>query len=247
METAPKIARQRLSALELAKTLGYVSEARRQRRMARSQLYEYKRRFQTHGLEGRQVLRPIPKEHSPTTPPTTVARSAALSLQQEGISVASLTIQSILIKHDMGIKYDWVLNLQDQATRQAIELTPERIVPFEWQNPALRERHVESGRSGELPCQDPCFVGRFKRVGKLHLHGVVDAYGSYAYGVLHNDALPSYPERGLTVDTVLTDIGREFCGTDAHPYKLYLAHNDVAHRTTKVRRPRTNGLVERFN
>lgn len=30
------------------------------------------------------------------------------------------------------------------------------------------------------------------------------------------------------------------------PYELYLALNDIKHRRTKVRTPRTNGFVERF-
>jgi len=46
---------------------------------------------------------------------------------------------------------------------------------------------------------------------------------------------------------VLTDNGREFCGTESHPYELYLTLNDLEHRRTKVNSPRTNGFVERFN
>jgi transposase InsO family protein len=49
------------------------------------------------------------------------------------------------------------------------------------------------------------------------------------------------------VDTILTDNGREFCGKDTHPYELYLELNDIEHRKTQVRRPQTNGFVERFN
>jgi Integrase core domain. len=45
---------------------------------------------------------------------------------------------------------------------------------------------------------------------------------------------------------VLTDNRREFCGTQNHPYELYLALNDIEHRRTKVRSPKTNGFVERF-
>lgn len=48
------------------------------------------------------------------------------------------------------------------------------------------------------------------------------------------------------VSAVLTDNGREFCGTDNHPYELYLALNDIEHRRTKVRSPKPNGFVERF-
>lgn len=47
---------------------------------------------------------------------------------------------------------------------------------------------------------------------------------------------------------VLTDNGREFCGRAAqHPYELLLALEEIEHRTTKVRPPRTNGFVERMN
>ena len=45
-----KVVRGRLSALQLAEALGNVSEACRRRGMSRTQFYEYKRRFQTHGL-----------------------------------------------------------------------------------------------------------------------------------------------------------------------------------------------------
>ena len=48
--------------------------------------------------------------------------------------------------------------------------------------------------------------------------------------------------------TVLTDNRREFCGRpEKHPYELLLAVEDIEHRTTKVRSPRTNGFVERMN
>ena len=103
-------------------------------------------------------------------------------------------------------------------------------------------------------------MGRLKGVGKVYLHAVVDTYGSYAFGflhtskqpeaavaVLHNDVLPFYQERNLTVNAILTDNGTEFCGVEGHPYETYLELNDIAHRRTKVRSPQTNGFVERFN
>jgi transposase InsO family protein len=51
----------------------------------------------------------------------------------------------------------------------------------------------------------------------------------------------------VELGAVLTDNGREFCGTERHPYELYLALNDIEHRKSKVGSPRTNGFVERFN
>ena len=110
MDAATKIAKQRLSVLQLAKILGNVSEACRRRGMARSRFYEYKRRFQTHGLEGLKDLPPIHKLHPQTTPPQVVKKILNLALKHpawgcnrlerllkaDGISVSSVTIQKTL-------------------------------------------------------------------------------------------------------------------------------------------------------
>jgi transposase InsO family protein len=274
MNAEEKIARQRLSVLQLAEALENVSAACRQRGMTRTQFYEYKRRFELQGVEGLKDLPPIHKTHPQTTPAEVVEQILALSLKHpawgcvrlsahlklDGISISSPTVQSILIKHGMASKFDRLLKLEAQAASEPIELTGEQIVQIEKANPCFRERHVESSRPGELLCQDTFFVGAFKGVGKVYLHTVVDTYGSYAFGflhtskvpeaavaVLHNDVLPFYAERGIGVERILTDNGREFCGTPTHPYELYLALNDLTHKRTKVRHPQTNGFVERFH
>jgi transposase InsO family protein len=59
--------------------------------------------------------------------------------------------------------------------------------------------------------------------------------------------LPFYEKFDLPVKAVPTDSGREFCGTEAHPDELDLDFNGIEHRRTKVKTPRTNGFVERFN
>jgi hypothetical protein len=62
--------------------------------------------------------------------------------------------------------------------------------------------------------------------------------------VLHNDVLPFYRDLDLPIRAVLTDNGREFCGTEQHPYELYLALNDIEHRRTRIRTPRTTDEIE---
>lgn len=275
MTTAEKkVAQQRLSVLQLAEALNNVSEACRQRGMGRSHFYEWKRRFQTHGLAGLVDLPPVHKTHPMTTAPEVVEQILALSLghpmwgcirlsdqlKLQGVSVSSPVIQNILIKHGLGRKYERLLRLEEQALAQAVELSAEQVAAIEKLNPCFRERHVESSRPGELLCQDTFMVGNLKGVGKVYLQAVVDTYGSYAFGYLHcgklpehaalvlcNDVLPQYEQWGLAVTAILTDNGREYCGREHHAYELFLALNDIAHRTTKVRSPRTNGFVERFN
>ena len=52
----------------------------------------------------------------------------------------------------------------------------------------------------------------------------------------------------MPVKTVLSDNGREFCGRpDRHPYELFLQLEGIEHRKTTVRRPQSNGIVERFH
>lgn len=269
-----KIVRQRMTVLELAAALGNVSEACRQRNVSRSQFYEYKRRFQTHGLEGLKDLPPIHHSHPLTTPPEVEARILALSLEHpawgcnrlsdhlalESINVSAPTIQRILNDNGMGTRYDRWLKLEQHYAQHALELSAEQVQFIEKQNPAFRERHVESSQPGELLCQDTFHVGHIKGVGRVYLHVVVDTYSSAAFGflhtskrpeaavaVLHNEVLPFYDAREIPVGAVLTDNGREFCGTESHPFEVYLALNEIEHRRTKVRKPQTNGFVERFN
>ena len=274
MHAEEKIARQRLSVLQLAEALNNVSAACRQRGMTRTQFYEYKRRFELQGVEGLKDLPPIHKTHPQTTPAEVAEKVIALSLEHpawgcvrladhlrlQGISISSPTVQSILIKHGMGTKLERLFKLEEKAAADPIELTGEQIAQIERANPCFRERHVESSRPGELLCQDTFFVGTFKGVGKVYLHTVVDTYSSYGFGflhtskvpeaavaVLHNDVLPFYQDRAIPVEKVLTDNGREFCGTDTHPFELYLALAGLTHKRTKVRHPQTNGFVERFH
>ena len=119
---------------------------------------------------------------------------------------------------------------------------------------------MESGRPGELLSAGTFMVGTLKGIGRVHLHAVVDTFGSYAFGFLHvskqpeaavavvpNDVLPFYAGLDLPVKAILTDNGREFCGTERHPYELYLALDGIEHRRTRVGSPKTDGFVERFH
>jgi len=269
-----KVAKGRLSVIELAKELGNVAEACRQRGLDRTSFYEWKRRFQTQGFDGLKDLPPIHKSHPQTTPPEVVERIKALALAHpaygcnrheamlalEGTRVSSITIQKILNENGLGTKVERWLSLEQQNAEKVIEITPEQAAFLEKLNPCYRERHVESAAPGELLSADTFFVGSLKGVGKVYLHAVVDTFGSYAFGflhvskqpeaavaVLHNEVLPFYRNLELPVGAVLTDNGREFCGTERHPYELYLDLNGIEHRRTKVRTPKTNGFVERFN
>jgi transposase InsO family protein len=273
-DTTEKLAHRRLTVLELAQRLGNVTEACRRGGIDRTSFYDGKRRFQTHGLDGLKDLPPVAKSHPMTTPPEAAARIEGLALEHpaygcnrieamlalEGRRVSAITVQKILNDKGLGTRHERWLALERRNAQEPVELSPEQVAFLEKLNPCFRERHVESGRPGELLSQDTFMVGTLKGIGRVYLHAAVDTFGSYGFGflhvskqpeaavaVLHNDVLPFYRDLGLEVGAVLTDNGREFCGTERHPYELYLALNDIEHRKTKVRSPRTNGFVERFN
>ena len=199
------------------------------------------------------------RELAPAHPAYGCNRHEAM-LALEGVRVSAITIQKILNDSGLGTRVERWLALETTNAEKAIEMTAEQAAFLEKLNPGFRERHVESSAPGELLSADTFFVDSLKGVGKVYLHAVVDTFGSYALGflhvskqpeaavaVLHNEVLPFYRNLDLPVGAVLTDNGREFCGTERHPYELYLDLNGIEHRRTKVRTPKTNGFVERFN
>ncbi len=110
---------------------------------------------------------------------------------------------------------------------------------------------------------DTRFVGALKGVGKVYLQTMLDCYSRHAWGrlytsklpitsvhVLNETVLPFFETHEARVYTILSDNGREFCGRgrpDHHPYELFLQLEGIEHRTTKVRRPQSNGFIERLH
>src|SRR3712207_2512505 len=224
-----KLAHRRLTVLELAERLGNVTEACRRGGIDRTSFYEWKRRFQLEGLDGLKDLPPIARSHPQTTPPETVERIRELALAHpaygcnrieallalEGKRVSAITVQKILNDGGLGTRHERWLALERKNAEEPIELSAEQAAFLERLNPCFRERHVESGRPGELLSADTFMVGTLKGIGRVYLHAVVDTHGSYAFGflhvseqpeaavaVLHNDVLPFYKE---------LEIGRASC------------------------------------
>ena len=119
-------------------------------------------------------------------------------------------------------------------------------------SPEFRERHIEAPHTGALVAVDTFFVGVLKGVGKVYLQTAIDCHSRYAWArlytnklpvtavqTLNNEVLPTFEEHGAVIDAVLSDNGREFCGRpDQHPYELFLQLEGIAHKTTRVGRPR---------
>lgn len=276
MTTNEKVARRKLSLLELAKDMQNVSKACQVMGYSRQQFYEIRRNYQTFGAEGLMDKLPGPRgphpnrvseeieeailAHSleyPTHGPVRVAQELAL----KGIQVSSGGVRGVWSRHDLLTRHDRLLRLERTTREQKIDLNEDQIRLLERFSPEFRERHIEVHHTGELVAVDTFFVGTLKGVGKVYLQSVIDCYSRYAWGrlytnklpvtavhVLNNNVLPFFEDHDARITTILSDNGREFCGRkDRHPYELFLQLEEIEHRTTKVRRPQSNGFIERLH
>jgi len=167
----------------------------------------------------------------------------------------------VWLRHDLETRYKRLMRLETAAREQTFVLSPEQIALLERHSSEFRLRHVEASRPGELLNQDTFYWGTLKGVGKVYVQVVVDVFCSLAFAKVYNSkmpvtacdllyerVLPFYEALGVSVQAILTDNGREFCGKpESHPYELLLALEQIEHRNTKVSTPRTNGFVERMN
>lgn len=276
MTTEKKVARRKLSLLELASDLGNVSKACRVMGYSRQQFYEIRRNFQTYGADGLIDRLPGPKgphpnrvaaeietailEHALAHPchgPMRVAQELVL----RGIQVSSGGVRGVWQRHGLLTKHDRLLRLEKTTAERTLSLSDEQIRLLERFSPEFRERHIEAAHTGALVAVDTFFVGVLKGVGKVYLQTAIDCHSRHAWArlypnklpvtavqLMNNDVLATFEAHGARIDAVLSDNGREFCGRDdRHPYELFLQLEGIAHKRTRVSRPQSNGIVERLH
>jgi transposase InsO family protein len=97
--------------------------------------------------------------------------------------------------------------------------------------------------------------------GRVYQQTFIDTYSKVAFtklydrktpltaaDLLNDRVVPFFDEHDIPLCRVLTDRGTEYCGNpEHHEYELYLAVEDIEHTRTKVKRPQTNGICERFH
>jgi len=276
MTTKHKVARRKLSLLELASELNNVSKACQLMGYSRQQFYEIRRNYQTYGAQGLLDRLPGPKGphpnrvseevekaildyslHQPTHGPLRVAQQLVL----QNIQVSAGGVRGVWGRHNLLSRHERLLRLEQTVREQNLALTDVQIRLLERFSPEFRERHIETRHTGDLVAVDTFFVGTLKGVGRVYLQSAIDCHSRYAWGrlytsklpvtavhLLNEDVLPFFEQHSAKVVTVLSDNGREFCGRpDRHPYELFLQLEGIEHRTTKVRRPQSNGFVERLH
>ena len=276
MTTETKIARRKLSLLQLAAELSNVSKACKIIGYSRQQFYEIRRNYQMYGAEGLIDRLPGPKGPHPNRVDKAIEKAildyslknpshgclkVAQQLALEGVQVSSGGVRGVWNRKKLMTKNERLLRLEQTASKRRIKLTDEQIRLLERFNPEFSERHIETRYTGELVAVDTFYVGTLKGVGRIYLQSVIDCHSRYAWGrlytsklpvtavhVLNEDVLPFFEQHGVQIATILSDNGREYCGRpDRHPYELFLQLEGIEHRKTKIRRPQSNGFVERLH
>ena len=240
MTSKDKIARRKLSLLELASELSNVSRACKVMGYSRQQFYEIRRNFQTYGAEGLVDRLPGAKGPHPNRVPAEIEKAVldhalshpchgALRVEQElrlrGLQVSSGGVRGVWQRHDLLTKHERLLRLEKATAERTIELTEEQMSLLERFSPEFRERHIEAPHTGSLVAVDTFFVGTPKGVGKLYLQTAIDCHSRYAWArlypsklpvtavhLMNGDVIPTFEAHQARIETVLSDNGREFCG-----------------------------------
>ncbi len=276
VNVAQKAARRKLNLLELASEMENVSKACKIMGYSRQQFYEIRRNFQIYGAEGlldklpgatgphpNRVTEEIENkvlEYSLVNP-THGCLKVSQQLNLQGVTVSSGGVRGVWSRHKLLTRHQRLLRFEAHHRENNIELTEKQIKLLEKFNPEYRERHIIANFPGDLVSIDTFMVGTLKGIGRIYLQTVIDCHSRYAWGRLHtskipvtavqtlnNHVLPFFDEHDIKIKTILTDNGREYCGRmDQHPFELFLQLEEIEHRTTQVRRPQSNGYVERLH
>lgn len=193
--------------------------------------------------------------------PTHGCLKVAQQLNLQGYNVSTGGVRGVWSRNKLLTRHQRLLRLEQHHRETQFELSGEQVRLLEKFSPEYRERHIQADYTGHLVAMDTFLVGTLKGIGRVYLQTVIDCHSRYAWGrlyttkvpvtavqTLNNEVLPFFEEHGVKIETVLTDNGREYCGRpDQHPFELFLQLEDIEHRTTRVRRPQSNGYVERLH
>ena len=225
MTTETKIARRKLSLLQLAAELTNVSKACKIMGYSRQQFYEIRRNYQTYGADGLIDRLPGPKGPHPNRVDKAIEKAildyslrhpshgclrVAQQLALEDVQVSSGGVRGVWSRHKLITKHERLLKLEQTVAKRRLKLSDEQIRLLEKFSPEFRERHIETRHTGDLVAVDTFFVGTLKGVGRIYLQSVIDCHSRYAWGRLYTSKLPVTVSAGMLK---CTKKGNEKCTT----------------------------------
>lgn len=268
--------KRKLSLLELAQTLGSVSDACRKLNVSRQHFYDVKKALSEEGVQGLVEKARTKARRANRVPdeieaklldysleyPTHGQVRAANELTRAGFPVSAGGVRGVWLRHGLERKALRLKRLEKWAADQGGVLTENQVQALETVKEE-KEAHgeIETFHPGFLVGQDTFYVGWIKGVGRIYQQTGIDTYSNVGFAkvylektsviaadFLNDKVLPFFDEHGMRILRTLTDRGTEYCGVpEHHPYELFCYLNDVEHSRTKARHPQTNGCTERLN
>ena len=271
------VIKRKLNILELAETLGNVSEAARRTGVSRKHIYDIKRTLIEEGAEGlrektKRVARPINRFsqeiedaildyslHHPTHGQVRVANELN---HKNGWQISDGGVRSVWVRHGLEVIPKRLKRLEKYAAENNKILTESQVQALEKKKEKEEAcGEIETYHSGFLFSQDTYYVGTIKGIGKIYQQTGIDTFSNLGFAkvytkktsveaadFLNDKVLPTFDEHRISVLRVLTDRGAEYCGrADKHMYQLFLGLQEIEHTKTKARHPQTNGACEKLN
>ena len=270
------IINRKLNILELGSTLGNISESCRRLGISRQHYYDIKKTVEEMGLDGLlEKTRRMPRIGNRVAPeieqklldysleyPTHGQTRTANELKKLGVIVSAGGVRSIWLRHGLEIKSLRLKRLEQWAAENTAVLTESQVQALE---AAKEERETHGEVESPHPCfllaQDTCYIGTIKGIGRIYQQTAIDTHSNVGFAkvytertaltaadALNDKVLPFFDSYNVRVLRILTDNGTEYCGRqESHPYELFLHLNSIEHSRIRIRRPQTNGSVERLN
>jgi transposase InsO family protein len=276
MTNEQKIIKNKAGLLNLAQTLGNVSQACKVMGYSRDSFYRFKELYDQGGELALQEIsrkKPVLKNRVAEHIEQVVLRMAfekpafgqlrtSNELKKQGLFISSGGVRSVWLRHDLETFDKRLKALSAKVAQDGLILTEDQLQALE-RAKQEKQAHgeIETEHPGYLGAQDTFYVGTLKGVGRIYQQTFIDTYTRVAVcklydrknaliaaDALNDRVLPFFEAEGVPLLRVLTDRGSEYVGNlESHEYELYLALENIDHSKTRVKSPQTNGICERFH